>query len=83
MESALRNILWVVAIVMFICGAVLGIAWGVSHLCDKSIIETEMQAKIGLRILSVLMCGSAGLFHMLSFGDYKRRREMQWKENRG
>lgn len=83
MENALRNILWVVATVMFIVGAVLGIAWGVSNLLDKSIIESGMQTTITLRILCVLFFGSAGLFHMLSFGDYKRRREIQWEKDRG
>ncbi len=83
MENSVRNSLWVIAIVTFIIGAILGIGWGMSNLFDNNIIESGMETKIGLRILSALMCGSTGLIAMLSFGDYKRRRELEWESNRG
>ncbi len=83
LKDIVHNGLFVVAMVMFIVGAILGVTWGVSSLFDNGIIESGMQAKIGWRILGVLFFGSAGIFHMLSFSNYKQKRQERWKESKG
>jgi hypothetical protein len=82
MKDILHNGLSVVAVVMLIVGAVLGLVWGVSALVGNSIMESGMQAKIGSRILCVLFFGSAGLFHMLAFWNYQRSQRARWKESK-
>ena len=79
----LRNIAWGVAFGMFLVGAMLGITWGASALFNESILETERQVKIAGRALGVLFFGSAGIFHMLAFWNYKRRRQERWEESKG
>jgi hypothetical protein len=83
MRDIIHGGLWVVAFVFFIVGAILGIAWGGSALFNNSIMETEAQARMCWRILSVLMCGSAGIFHMLAYRGHKEKRQEWLKDNGG
>lgn len=83
MRDIIHTGLLIVAGLMLFAGAMLGITWGGTALFDNSIIESGLQTKIGLRILSVLMCGGAGLLNMLAFSNYKESRQERWKESRG
>ena len=82
LKDIIHNGLFVAAVLMFGIGASAGIVWGVHSLFGGTSL-TAVEVKIFSRILCVLLLGSTGIFHMLSFWKYKRKRRAQWESNRG
>jgi hypothetical protein len=83
MRDVIHNGLFTVAGIMFLVGALLGLAWGGTALFNNSILETEAQARMCWRVLAVLMCGSTGIFHLLGYWGHKEKRREWLKDNGG
>ena len=83
LKNFIHTGLFVVAVLMLVVGAIGGTVWGVHALFGDALMETEMEVRIGTRVLCVLLCGGAGLFSMLSFWNYQQQRRDRWKDNKG